>query len=29
MKSATLPSFWSEYHLLPLEIRQVARSFFG
>ncbi len=26
MKSATLPSFWTEYHALPLEIRRVARK---
>lgn len=26
MKSATLPSFWSEYHGLPLEILLAARK---
>ena len=28
MKSATLPSFWAKYHLLPSEIRKVARKTF-
>jgi len=26
MKSSTLPSFWEEYHSLPLEIRRAARK---
>ncbi|NEP79673.1 MAG: hypothetical protein F6K17_42060 [Okeania sp. SIO3C4] len=26
MKSSTLPSFWEEYHGLPLEIRRAARK---
>jgi len=26
MKSATLPSFWEEYHNLPHDIRQQARK---
>ena len=26
MRSATLPSFWSEYHRLPLNIRKEARK---
>ncbi|NER24927.1 MAG: hypothetical protein F6J86_47680 [Symploca sp. SIO1B1] len=26
MKSATLPSFWTEYYELPLSIRQTARK---
>ena len=26
MKSATLPSFWAEYHKLPDQIRQSARK---
>ncbi|NEO36277.1 MAG: hypothetical protein F6J98_36460 [Moorea sp. SIO4G2] len=26
MKSATLPSFWSNYYDLPLEVRQAAKK---